>query len=129
MQHFTFSWLVFIFVQQLLKNMKFITTLALFFLASTAYSQTHLTSNNEECWIVKNKVDKSGQHFYVVVVKTGEIENEKTIVERILRTADKESAISELNMRGFRVEIFRTENVTLKPKDWVSDANLEEDPD
>jgi len=57
-------------------------------------------------------VDTKGDSFQVVVVETGEIENEKQRVETILKNKDKTKAETQLRNEGFRIEIFPNADIT-----------------
>lgn len=88
-----------------------------FVVFNTASAQTHMTINNEKCWIFKTITDQFGTTCYVVVVESGEIENEKQKVESILKEKDKQRAEFQLRNQGFRLEIFKKEDITpLKTK-------------
>jgi len=76
------------------------------------FAQTHVTVNDEKCWIFKTITDQFGTTCYVVVVESGEIENEKQIVEKILQYKDKNKAEFQLRNQGFRLEIFEKEDIT-----------------
>lgn len=75
-------------------------------------AQTHLTINNEKCWLFNTIVDTKGDSFQIVIVKTGEIENEKQKVETILKNKDKTRAETQLRNEGFRIEIFQNADIT-----------------
>lgn len=91
--------------------MKKLLILALSLISLDGISQTHETINKERCWIVREFSDPI-ETYYVVVIETEEMENEKQRIEEILKSKLKASIVDRLNAQGFRVEIFRKKDVT-----------------
>jgi hypothetical protein len=86
------------------KFVKAIVACMMFF--GTSHAQTHLTSNDEKCWIIKSISDPTGTS-YVVVVQQDTADNAK--IQRILKSANAETTLVN---EGFRVEIFRARELT-----------------
>lgn len=81
--------------------------------ALIANSQTHLTLNKEECWIVKSGTalwmenDKPAYTgvYYIAVILEDSVQ--KPVIEKILKTQSAEDAEYTLLNLGYRIEIFR----------------------
>jgi hypothetical protein len=91
--------------------MKKLVLLFSIFLCSNAFSQTHLTVNKEKCWIVKKIEDPMGSSFLIVVVEESGTTEEKNRIEKILQSKLKASIPDRLTAEGFRVEMFRKEDL------------------
>jgi hypothetical protein len=90
---------------------KFILIFALVIFSMCSYAQTHITPNNEECWLLYYTEDAMDRPAYIVVVKTGEIKDEKIIVEKYLKVKDTKKALRDLTLLGFRIEAYAVETL------------------
>jgi len=91
--------------------MKTLIVVSFMLLSTVCFSQTHITVNKEKCWKIRSFTDVTGETFVVVVVETHEIRDEKIKIEKILAWKTKAMAEDRLRIDGFRVEVYRNEDL------------------